>query len=150
MEVRVRDVHIEEGRGGLHLIIASDIFVLLRSRFQGLPWWRNGQESACQCRGHGFEPWSRKIPHVTEQLSLCATTTEPVLWSPRATTTEPARHNYYSPCAPGPALRNKRSHRKEKNAHHNEKNAHHNEEQPPFTTTRESPHTAMKTQYSQK
>ena len=27
----------------------------------------------------GFEPWSGKIPHAVEQLSLCATTTEPVL-----------------------------------------------------------------------
>ena len=34
---------------------------------------------ACQCRGHGFEPWSGKIPHVAEQLSPCATTTEPAL-----------------------------------------------------------------------
>ena len=31
---------------------------------------------------------SRKIPHDTKQLSQCATTTEPLLWSPRATTTE--------------------------------------------------------------
>ncbi|KAJ8779396.1 hypothetical protein J1605_012685 [Eschrichtius robustus] len=30
-------------------------------------------------RGHGFEPWSRKIPHAAEQLSPCTTTTEPVL-----------------------------------------------------------------------
>ncbi|XP_057395351.1 EF-hand calcium-binding domain-containing protein 11-like isoform X40 [Balaenoptera acutorostrata] len=30
-------------------------------------------------RGHRFEPWSRKIPHAAEQLSPCATTTEPVL-----------------------------------------------------------------------
>ena len=22
----------------------------------GLPWWRSGRESACQCRGHGFDP----------------------------------------------------------------------------------------------
>ena len=29
--------------------------------------------------GHGFEPWSGKIPPATEQLSTCATTTEPVL-----------------------------------------------------------------------
>ena len=28
---------------------------------------------------HGFEPWSGKIPHAAEQLSPCATTTEPVL-----------------------------------------------------------------------
>ena len=34
----------------------------------GLPWWRSGRESACQCRGHGFEPWSGKIPHAAEQL----------------------------------------------------------------------------------
>ena len=40
-------------------------------------------------QGHGFEPWSGKIPHAAEQLSLCATTTEPVLYSPQATTTEP-------------------------------------------------------------
>ena len=43
----------------------------------GLPWWRSGWESACQCRGHGFEPWSGKIPHTAEQLSPWATTTEP-------------------------------------------------------------------------
>ena len=34
---------------------------------------------ACQRRGRRFEPWSGKIPHATERLSLCATTTEPVL-----------------------------------------------------------------------
>ena len=43
---------------------------------QGLPWWCSGQESACQCRGHGFELWSRKIPHAMEQQSPRATTTE--------------------------------------------------------------------------
>ena len=36
----------------------------------------------------GFNPWSGKIPHATEQLSPCATTTEPALWSSCATTTE--------------------------------------------------------------
>ena len=30
-------------------------------------------------RRHRFNPWSGKIPHATEQLILCATTTEPVL-----------------------------------------------------------------------
>ena len=30
-------------------------------------------------QGHGFQPWSGKIPHAGEQLSLCATTTEPAL-----------------------------------------------------------------------
>ena len=39
-----------------------------RVKRRGLPWWRSGRESACQCRGHGFEPWSGKIPHAAEQL----------------------------------------------------------------------------------
>ena len=34
-----------------------------------LPWWFSGKESACQCRRHGFDPWSRKILHASEQLS---------------------------------------------------------------------------------
>ena len=34
------------------------------------PWWLNGKESACQCRGHSFSPWSGKIPHAKGQLSL--------------------------------------------------------------------------------
>ena len=71
-------------------------------RSLGLAWWRSGWESACQCRGHGFEPWSRKIPHAAEQLGPCTITTEPVLWSPRATTTEPVCHNHWSPCALSP------------------------------------------------
>ena len=29
---------------------------------------------AFQCRGHRFDPWSGKIPHALEKLSLCATT----------------------------------------------------------------------------
>ena len=28
---------------------------------QGLPWWLNGKEYACQCRRHGLDPWSGKI-----------------------------------------------------------------------------------------
>ena len=56
----------------------------LISRWLGLSRWRSGWESACQCRGHGFEPWSGKIPHAAEQLSPCATTTEP------------ASHNFWS------------------------------------------------------
>ena len=48
----------------------------------GLPWWRSGWESACQCRAHGFEPWSGKIPHAAEQLGPWATTTEPARLEP--------------------------------------------------------------------
>ena len=29
-----------------------------------------------QCGGHWYDPWSGKITHALEQLSLCATTTE--------------------------------------------------------------------------
>ena len=29
---------------------------------RGLPWWLTGKESTCQCRRHGFHPWSRKDP----------------------------------------------------------------------------------------
>ena len=40
----------------------------------GLPRWLSGKESACQCRRHGFDPWSRNIPHAKELLlSPCAT-----------------------------------------------------------------------------
>ena len=89
----------------------------------GLPWWRSGWESACQCRGHGFEPWSGKILHAAEQLG------------PWATTTEPARLE--------PVLRNKRG-------RDSERPAHCDEEWPPLAATRESPRTETKTQHSQK
>ena len=69
-------------------------------------WWRSGWESACQCRGRGFEPWSGKIPHAAEQLG------------PWATTTEPARLE--------PVLRNKRG-------RDSERPAHRDEERPPPT-----------------
>ena len=89
----------------------------------GLPWWRSSWESACQCGGHGFEPWSGKFPHATEQLG------------PWATTTEPARLE--------PVLRNKRG-------QDSERPAHRDEEWLPLAATRESPRTETKTQHSQK
>ena len=54
----------------------------------GLLWWFSGKESACQCGERGFNPWSRKTPHTSRQLSLCIIATEPVLYSPRAAATE--------------------------------------------------------------
>ena len=89
----------------------------------GLPWWRSGWESACWCRGRGFEPWSGRIPRAVEQLG------------PWATTTEPARLE--------PVLRNERG-------RDSERPAHRDEEWPPLATTRESPRTEMKTQHSHK
>ena len=49
---------------------------------RGLPWWRSGWESACQCRGHGFEPWSGRIPRAAERLGPWATIPEPARLEP--------------------------------------------------------------------
>ena len=102
---------------------------------QGLPWWHSGWESACQCRGHGFDPWSGKIPRAVERLSLCAPNTEPV------------SHNYVlqllKPAHLEPVLRNRRGHSSEEPPHRKE-------EWPPLAATGESPRTATKTQCSQK
>ena len=89
----------------------------------GLPWWCSGWESACQCRGHRFEPWSGRIPHAAEQLGPWATTTEPVRLEP--------------------VLRKKRG-------RDSERPAHRDEEWPLLAATRESPRTETKTQHSQK
>ena len=89
----------------------------------GLPWWCSGWESACQCRGHGFEPWSGKVPHAVEQMGPWATITEPACLEP--------------------VLRNKRG-------RDSERPAHCDEEWPLLAATRESPRTEMKTQHSQK
>ena len=76
--------------------------------------WLSGKEFTCQCRRQGFNPWPGKIPDVLEQLSPCTTSTEPGLWSPGATTTEPRCSNYCSLHALKSVLHNKRSHRNEK------------------------------------
>ena len=38
------------------------VVMVKKSRFKagvaGLPWWSSGKESAFQCRGCGFDPWS--------------------------------------------------------------------------------------------
>ena len=39
--------------------IATDISI--RSSHWGLPWWPSGEESTCQWRRHGFDPWVGKI-----------------------------------------------------------------------------------------
>ena len=80
----------------------------------------------------------------------CHGATKPVCHNYWACALGPMSHNCWArmpqllkPACPEPVFRNKRS-------HHNEKPAHHNEELPPLTATRESLHTAMKTQHSQK
>ena len=59
-------------------------------RTLGLPWWLSGKESICQCRRHGFDPLSGKIPHAWEQLSPWVATVE---W---ACALEPKSRNYWA------------------------------------------------------
>ena len=56
---------------------SMEYYSAIKKEWNGLPWWHSGWESACQCRGHGFEPWSGKIPHAAEQLGPWATIAEP-------------------------------------------------------------------------
>ena len=76
----------------------------------GLPWWRSGWESACRCRGHGFGPWSGRVPHAAERLGPWAAITEPARL-------EPVLHNG--------------------GGRGSERPAHRDEEWPPLATTRE-------------
>ena len=57
---------------------------------KGLPWWRSGWESACQCRGHGVRDLVREDP-------TCRRATKPVRHNYWACALEPASHNYWSP-----------------------------------------------------
>ena len=84
-----------------------------------LPWWSSGKDSACEHRGHRFNPWSGKIPHAMEQLSVCATTTEPALYSLEATPAETRCSNYWSLHTLKSMLHNQRSHHNEKPVYHN-------------------------------
>ena len=49
----------------------------VKGQIRGLP-GGSVVKYACQCKGHRFDPWPRKIPHASEQLRPHATTTEPV------------------------------------------------------------------------
>ena len=59
--------------------IAPLVYLFNTWLYHGLPWWLSVKESTCQCRRHEFNPWSRKMPHAMEQLSLCTTIIEPTL-----------------------------------------------------------------------
>ena len=86
---------------------------------------------------------------LVQEDPTCHGATKPVCHNYWACALEPVSHNYWAHKPQllklvrlEPVLHNKRS-------HCNEKPVHHNEEQPPLTTTRESPHAATKTQRSQ-
>ena len=49
--------------------------------YMGIPGGASGKKPTCECkrhRRHGFDPWARKIPHASEQLSLRTATIEHV------------------------------------------------------------------------
>ena len=48
----------------------STNFFLIKKFGGWIPQWFSGKESACHCRKHRFDPWSRKIPHAVEQLHV--------------------------------------------------------------------------------
>ena len=52
----------------------------LQKKTAGLALRHSGWESTLQMQGT-WVPWSRKIPHAAGPPSLCATTTEPMLWN---------------------------------------------------------------------
>ena len=44
------------------ILEAINVFSKVFYTVFGLLWWLNGKESARQCRGHRFHPWSSKMP----------------------------------------------------------------------------------------
>ena len=61
--------------------------------FEGLPWWLSDKESA-SAKADLCDPYFRKIPHSTEQLSLCTTSIAPVPLAPGDATSEPMHCSY--------------------------------------------------------
>ena len=80
-----------------YTVIIIEIKCSINVMHWGLPWWRSGWDSTCWCKGYGFMPRSRKIPHAVKQLG------------PWAMAAEPAR--------PEPVLRNGRGHNSERPAY---------------------------------
>ena len=64
--------------------------------------WLSGKGFTCRCRKLGFDPWSRKIPHAKEPLSLSAQ-------SPCSATREaPARRSLHIVTRAAPTLHSER------------------------------------------
>ena len=47
-------------------------------------WGFSGREPSCQRRGHGLDPWVRRVPHAPGQLSPRATATWACVLEPRS------------------------------------------------------------------
>ena len=55
----------------------TSIKLIAKKEVRGFPGGAVVKNPPANTGDPGSKPWSRKIPHATEQLSLCATTTEP-------------------------------------------------------------------------
>ena len=82
--------------GAQSIGVSASASVLPMNKTGQSVWWLSGKESACQCKRHGIDPWSRKILHadpgrshmpqgnqapMPQLLSLCSragASTEPV------------------------------------------------------------------------
>jgi len=51
-----------------HFKLSLNTFSCIKNSFTRLLWWLSGKEFSCQCGGHGFCPWSGKIPYAARQL----------------------------------------------------------------------------------
>ena len=60
-------------------IVSNFIAFIISNKLVVLPRWLSGEESACQCRRHGFDPWSSETSHATGQPRPCAATPEAAL-----------------------------------------------------------------------
>ena len=100
----------------------------------GLSWWYSGIRICLPMQGTCVPSLVQKIPHVSEQLSLCTTTIVPMLYCPQVTRTELVSPNHWNPHTLQPGLHNKKSH---------------NDESSRRATTTESLRTVTKTQCNQ-
>ena len=113
----------------------------------GLPWWPNSKESPCQCRGHRFDPWSRRIPRATRQLRPCPTNAEArVPQSPCCAARQVAARDARAPHLQGSPAHSDQRALTRSTAHSAQTPAHHTSRAAPLTATREHSRAALHTQ----
>ena len=61
----VKDCLLLSNEAALRINLNLTTWGEVKSSLQRLCWWYSGQESACQGRERGSDPWSGKIPYAT-------------------------------------------------------------------------------------